>query len=338
MRQLSVVAPRQLEWIDVPPPVLQLASDVLVRPTAVTLCDLDRPMVTGSYPVPLPIALGHEFVADVVSVGDEVVDIAPGQRVVVPFQISCGNCENCQRGFTAHCESVPTRSQYGFGESCGTWGGGFADLVRVPYGNFMLQRVPDHVSSASVAAAGDNLGDGYRCVAPHLSQMPGARVVIFGGIGSVPLYAAMFAVALGAHTVDYVDNNAARRDIAGRVGANAMATLFADRTSHYDIAVDGTLFDPSGLSTAFGSVRTEGIVVGATIYLKPPTIPYLNMYLSGAHFHTGRVHARTCAPEVIAMVASGSVDPMLVTGAEILPFDEADTSILESGVKPVYIR
>jgi alcohol dehydrogenase len=201
-----------------------------------------------------------------------------------------------------------------------------------------LQHIPDHVSSAAVAAAGDNLGDGYRCVEPHLEQRPGGRVVIFGGIGSVPLYAAMFAVSLGAHTVDYIDDNAQRREIASSVGANAMGELAVDRRAHYDIAIDGTLFDPNELATAFGAVRTEGIVVGATIYLKPPTIPYLNLYLNGAHFHTGRVHARTCAPQVIAMVANGSVNPILVTGTEVLSFDDADKSILEAGVKPVYLR
>jgi threonine dehydrogenase-like Zn-dependent dehydrogenase len=338
MRQLSVVSPKQLEWIDVAPPSITEPTDALVRPIAVTLCDLDRPMVTGSYPVPLPIALGHEFVGEVIAVGDDVTQFSVRQRVVVPFQISCGHCDNCNRGFTAHCESVPARSQYGFGDSCGTWGGGFADLVRVPYANFMLQHIPDHVSSAAVAAAGDNLGDGYRCIEPYLVQRPGGRVVIFGGIGSVPLYAAMFAVSLGAHTVDYIDENAQRREIAASVGANAMGTLPADRRAHYDVAIDGTLFDPNGLATAFGSVRTEGIVVGATIYLKPPTIPYLNMYLNGAHFHTGRVHARTCAPQVIAMVANGSVNPILVTGTEILSFDDADKSILEAGIKPVYVR
>jgi hypothetical protein len=60
--------------------------------------------------------------------------------------------------------------------------------------------------------------------------------------------------------------------------------------------------------------------------------------MKGAHFHTGRVHAAATAPKVIELVAAGTVDPMKITGAEILDFDTADESILHAGVKPVFVR
>src|SRR5437763_275083 len=93
-------------------------------------CDLDWPMIVGRAPFPLPIHLGHECVAEVVE-GPE--GFASGDRVVVPFQISCGTCERCRRGLTGNCSTVPPRSMYGFGQFGGEWGGMLSDLALVPY-------------------------------------------------------------------------------------------------------------------------------------------------------------------------------------------------------------
>jgi threonine dehydrogenase-like Zn-dependent dehydrogenase len=283
----------------------------------------------------MPIPFGHEFVAEVVQVGDDVCRRTVGEQVVVPFQISCGFCWHCRQGLSANCETVAPRSQYGFGAFGGAWGCGFSDLVRVPFADHMLLPVPAGVVPATVAAAGDNLGDGYRCVAPHLERRPGARVLVLGGIGSVPLYAVMFATALGAERVDYVDGDATRRDVAARYGARAMTGV--DPSARYDIAVDGTRFDPDGLRTACRALRPDGTVVGATMYLEDPVLPYLDLYTKGAHFHTGRVHARAEAEPVLRLVASGAVDPSFVTAGEILPWSAAE-HLMDTGTKPVFVR
>jgi alcohol dehydrogenase len=335
MRELHVVSPGKLDWQEVEAPTLSAEGDALVAPVAVTLCDLDRPMVHGTFPVPLPLPLGHEVVAEVQEVGTAVQSVRPGDLVVVPFQISCGTCESCTRGLTANCDVVPVRSQYGFGAFGGPWGCAFSDLMRVPFADEMLVPVPAGVEARTVAAAGDNLADGYRSVAPYLQQRPGGDVLVLGGIGSVPLYAAMFAVALGAGRVDYVDADPGRRAIAEQVGAKTGSAVPGDR--RYDIAVDGTLLDPDGLTTAGRALRPDGTIVGATMYLEPPTIPYLDLYLTGAHFHTGRVHARANAPAVLDLVASGAVHPEVVTGGELVSFDDA-ADLDDRGVKPVFVR
>ena len=90
MQQLTFVGTRRLEWHEVPDPVLGTPDAALVRPVAVATCDLDAGIVSGSAPLPGPFAFGHEFVADVVAVGDAVRTTTVGQRVVVPFQINCG--------------------------------------------------------------------------------------------------------------------------------------------------------------------------------------------------------------------------------------------------------
>src|SRR3954447_8022649 len=162
MRQLTLTAPKSLEWHDVPEPDLRSAGEALVRPLAVATCDLDHPMVAGDTPFPLPIALGHECVAEVVATGADVLGVRPGDRVVVPFQISCGTCERCRRGLTGNCASVAPLSMYGFGALGGEWGGMLSDLALVPYADAMLVPLPERVDPAVVPSAADNMTDGWR--------------------------------------------------------------------------------------------------------------------------------------------------------------------------------
>ena len=175
MQQLTMTADRQVEWWDVPAPALQGPGEALVRPLAVALCDLDQPILRGDAPIPGPIAIGHEFVAEVTEVGDDVRSVAPGDRVVVPFQISCGACVRCRAGQTGDCTSVPPRSMYGFGIFGGDWGGALVDLVRVPFADAMLVAAPAGIAPAVLASASDNIPDGWRTVAPHLAAAPGRR-------------------------------------------------------------------------------------------------------------------------------------------------------------------
>lgn len=113
MRQLTFIKPGVLEWWDVPEPELESPHDALVRPVAVAACDLDVALIRGKTPFPGPFALGHEFVGEIVEVGEQVTGFERGQVVVVSFQISCGACDRCQAGLTGSCRSVPLGSMYG---------------------------------------------------------------------------------------------------------------------------------------------------------------------------------------------------------------------------------
>src|SRR6266536_1337008 len=166
MPQLFLPAPGHAAWADVAVPALHGPSDALVRPLAVATCDLDTAVNAGRFPIGLPYALGHEFVAEVVDVADGVTGVRPGDVVAVPFQINCGTCRSCRRGLTASCTEVPARSAYGLGAIGGDWGAALTELVRVPYADAMLVPVPDGVSPASVASL-DNLPDGWRTVGPY---------------------------------------------------------------------------------------------------------------------------------------------------------------------------
>src|SRR5215217_973115 len=108
MRSLVLERPRRLAWHELPEPQRRYEREAIVRPLAVAACDLDLPMILAGTPFPLPIHLGHECVGEVVE-GPE--GFTPGDRVIIPFQISCGNCERCGRGLTGNCETVPPPPQ-----------------------------------------------------------------------------------------------------------------------------------------------------------------------------------------------------------------------------------
>ena len=170
MQALTFVAGGHLEWRDVPAPSLQGNGEALVRPLAVATCDLDAAIVRGQVPFPGPFTLGHESVGEVTDVGDAVTSVRPGDCVVVPFQPACGQCGFCARGLTANCTKVPRTSMYGIGVAGGDWGGALADVLRVPFADAMLLKLPAGVSPAAAASAGDNIADAWRTVAPQLQR------------------------------------------------------------------------------------------------------------------------------------------------------------------------
>jgi alcohol dehydrogenase len=123
-------------------------------------------MGLGATPFLTPLQFGHECVAEVLAVGSDVTECRPGQRVVGPFQISCGGCAACSAGRTGNCETVPPIAMYGFGVSGGHWGGAVADELAVPYADGMLVALPRGIEPAAVASVADNIPDGTATLHP----------------------------------------------------------------------------------------------------------------------------------------------------------------------------
>jgi alcohol dehydrogenase len=315
VRQLTFRGPGRLEWEEVAPPRLSGDGDALVRPITVATCDLDAAVMAGKAPLPGPFAFGHEFVAEVVEVADGVEVAREGDRVIVPFQVSCGACERCRRGLTASC-----------------------DLVRIPFADAMLVLLPPGVEAATFASVSDNVPDGWRAVAPGLQADPGAPVLIVGGLGDVALYAAAIAVALGSERVDYVDTSERRLEVAQAVGATPIEQAAdGSRLGRYPITVDHS-GEPAGLRSALRSTEPEGTCTSTAIYFSEDTpVPLLEMYTRGIVFRTGRVNARTVLPHVVDLILKGRVRPELVTAATV-PWDQADTALEHLDAKTVVTR
>jgi threonine dehydrogenase-like Zn-dependent dehydrogenase len=339
MLQLTYTGPDQLEWREAPEPSLSSDAAALVRPRAVATCDLDALIIEGVSPFPPPFPLGHECVAEVLDVGDAVITLQPGQLVSVPFQISCGECAACGQGRTSNCSGVAFMSSYGFGPAVERWGGFLSDVVCVPYADHMLVPVPAGVDPAAVASASDNISDAWRAVGPALEQEPGAPVLVVGGAGpgSIGLYAAGLAVALGAESVLYVDADERRRSTATALGAQTLAEM-PKRAGPFPITVDSSA-DAAGLALALRSTAPDGVCTSTAIYFgEQPALPLLEMYMKGITFRTGRVNARPAMGHVLALAAAGSLHPELVTTRTVGWADAAEALVERDWTKLVIER
>jgi threonine dehydrogenase-like Zn-dependent dehydrogenase len=335
MPDLTFAGPDAIEWQDAgPPPSLESDAGALVRPVAVATCDLDDLIVSGGSPFPPPFAIGHEGVAEVVEVGDAVTAFAPGDRVVVPFQVSCGQCAQCLAGRSGNCATVPWGSTYGFGFGDAYWGGFLADLVRVPYADHMLVPLPAGVSPEAGASASDNIPDGYRAVSMLRDQWPGAPVLVVGGAGpgSIGLYAVGHAVALGSERVLYVDEDEGRRRIAERLGAETLGEVPDRLGEGFPITVDSSA-NPRGLELALRATAPDGTCTSTGIYFdasQAPRFPLFEMYVRNATFVTGRPHVRSVIPDALQEIASGALDPTVVT-TRVVAWEDAPDALVEHG-------
>jgi threonine dehydrogenase-like Zn-dependent dehydrogenase len=310
MRQLTYQEPGHYDWQEAPEPEITGAQQALVRPLMVACCDLDVAVAEGRLPMPPGHAVGHEGLAEVIEVGDDVRDVAVGDRVIVPFQISCGSCRSCRRGVTGSCASLPLMAMYGMAPIAGLDGGGFmSDVVLVPYADAMLLPIPDGVDPVAIASLSDNIPDGWRAVGPYRAELadlePADRRVLVVGRLSIGLYAAALASALGAR-VDYVDTDKNRLAAAEKLGAVVHDRDNPDKSwDPYPVTVH-TSADPALLAATLRATWPDGVCTDTGIYYQGPVeMPLLQMYTRGVRFVTGRVSARTVIPDVVELLTAG---------------------------------
>jgi threonine dehydrogenase-like Zn-dependent dehydrogenase len=339
MRQLTCTGPGVVQWRDVPEPRLSSGEDALVRPLAVARCDIDLPLTSGVFPIREPFGLGHECVADVVALGDRVRGLEIGQRVVVAFQMSCGACRSCAAGHTANCDAYPVLSDYGMQPLSGTeYGGMLADLVRVPHARAMLAPIAPALDPVALASVSDNVLDGYRAVAPHLAELPGSEILIVThGLKSVPLYAALAAIALGAERVDFASNDDEVLAAAERLGARPIRSDFAKPERRYPIVVDAGL-TVEGLRYAIRATAPEGICQSVSFYPGGDMpLPLGRLYTLGIRFFVGRAHAAALLPEVMPLIEQGRLRPEGVT-TRVVAWEDAPEAFVQPAIKLIVRR
>jgi threonine dehydrogenase-like Zn-dependent dehydrogenase len=340
MRQLTFEDTNTYAWRDAPDPQLTAPEQALVRPLAVACCDLDVAVARGRLPMPPGHAVGHEGIAEVVAVGDAVRGVTVGDRVIVPFQINCGQCSACRRGVSGSCASLPLMAMYGMAPLAGLDGGGFmADLVLVPYADAMLIPVPDVADPVAIASMSDNIPDGWRTVAPYRDELaaldPADRRVLVLGRLSIGLYAVASATALGVH-VDYVDTDAHRLAVAEKLGATVHDREKPDRTAEpYPVTVH-TSAEPALLAATLRATWPDGVCTDTGVYAQGNVeMPVLPMYTRGVRFVTGRVNARTVLPTVIESLAAQDLSPVV---DRVVAWDDAPSAWPAMAGKTVFVR
>jgi len=346
MRALTAAPGARLRWREVPAPAPPGPDGAIVHPIAASTCDIDCPLVLGATQLALPLHLGHECVAEVLSVGERVSTVKAGDRVVVPFQISCGTCTPCRDGRSGSCASVPPLSAYGMGLATGHFGGAFSDQLAVPYAEAMLVPLPAGVDPAAAASVSDNVCDAYRHIAPHLPQLldadPDTEVLIVGALGSRPLFSAsgplytgLIARAFGARNVQLVDSRAHVRAHAERLGLSALRPRELRGRAPARLVAHVSA-DP--LATALSHTAADGICTSSGGLHGSARIPFLRMYMRRMTLHLGIPHTRALMPHVLELIARGALRPEDVT-TTVAPLDDAPRTLrehfLEGGVKAV---
>ena len=336
MRALTAAPGARLRWREVaaPPPPGPLGA--IVRPIAASTCDMDCPVMLGATPIALPLHLGHECVAEVLSVGEQVSMVRPSDRVIVPFQINCGECAPCRAGHTGSCMSVPPLSMYGFGVATGHWGGAFSEQLAVPYADAMLVPLPDGIDPAAAASVADNVCDAYRHIGPHLPAVladdPDAEILILGAVSrrslftpSCTLYTGLIARALGARQVYLADSRAGVRAHAERLGMDALHPNQLRRRAPFPLVAD---VSAASLGLALSCTAPDGICSSSGGLHRRARIPFVQMYIRNVTLHVGRTHVRALMPEVLDLMTRGALRPETVT-TTVAPLEDAPAVLRE---------
>ena len=335
MRELVFIGKQKLEWHESADLRIQDDRQAVVRPIASTTCDLDQRIIAGFSPFQPPFAIGHECVAEVVDVGNNVKTVKRGDIVVVPWKPACGECNYCRSGLTASCETYGSMGAYGLPLGANL-GGLFSDLVLVPFADAMLVVVPDDVNPIAVASASDNLTDAYINVQKGMERHPKARVLVMGGVGSLGPYAVDQALAAGAESVDYIDGDPVCRSIAQSLGATAYPAYEDRFQMHYSVVICASL-QLKDFQQLFSALMPGGHFSTLSIFFEDQPVPLWEMYKRDVTFSTGKPSTRPFIPTVLELCRCGKLHPERVV-SKIIPWEDATEGLIEPSLKPVVAR
>ncbi|GGT46049.1 zinc-dependent alcohol dehydrogenase [Streptomyces purpureus] len=210
MRALTWQGRRDVRVETVPDPRIQDRTDVIVRVTSTGICgsDLHLYEVLGPYLDPGDI-LGHEPMGIVEETGSDVRSLSPGDRVVVPFNVSCGTCFMCEHGLHSQCETTQVRERgtgaalFGYTKLYGQVPGGQAQFLRVPFGDTLPVKVPEGPPDERFVYLSDVLPTAWQAV-EYAAVPPGGSLTVLG-LGPIGDMAARIALHRGASLVVGVD-------------------------------------------------------------------------------------------------------------------------------------
>jgi threonine dehydrogenase-like Zn-dependent dehydrogenase len=210
MRAVTWQGKRDIQVVEVPDPVIQDPTDAIIKITSTAICGSDLHL----YEVMSPFMekgdiMGHEPMGIVQEVGSAVKNIKPGDRVVVPFNIACGECYMCKQGLTTQCEVTQVREQqrgatlFGYTKLYGHIPGGQAEYLRVPLADFMAKKVPEGPSDDRFLFLSDVLPTAWQGV--KYANIPNNGSVVVLGLGPIGDMATRIAMHQGADKVIGVD-------------------------------------------------------------------------------------------------------------------------------------
>ena len=375
MRAMDFRGPYRVRLENKPLPRIQHPRDAIVRVTRSCICGSDLHLYHGLVPdTRVGMTFGHEFTGVVEELGPEVQNLKVGDRVIVPFNIACGQCHFCKQGLFANCHESNAQATavggiFGYSHTAGGFDGGQAEYARVPYADVGPTVIPEWMDLDDAVLLTDVVPTGYQA-AEMASIQRGDTVVIFGA-GPIGIMAARCAWLFGAGRVIVFDHLEYRLDFVRRYGPAEVynfkdmdVVVFMKKTTDglgADVAIDAVGCEASGsawqtllgrklklqsgsaiaLHWAINSVKKGGVV--SVVGLYGPTgnlVPIGNVVNKGLTLRANQASVKRLLPRLIEHVQAGNIEPKQLITHRIPLEDVADayhifSSKLNGCIKPV---
>ncbi|WP_342042719.1 zinc-dependent alcohol dehydrogenase [Bacillus sp. OTU2372] len=357
MKAVTYQGIKNVEVREVKDPSIKNSDDIIVKITTSAICGSDLHLIHGMIPnTPTDFVIGHEPMGVVEEVGPDVRNLKKGDRVIIPFNVSCGTCWYCQHDLTSQCDNSNPHGDmggfFGYSETTGGYAGGQAEYMRVPYGNFTPFKIPENceVEDEKLVLLADAASTAYWSV-DHAGVKDGDTVVILG-CGPVGLLAQKFAWYKGAKRVIAVDYIDYRLQHAKRTN-NVEIVNFEqhENTGQYlkeitkggaDIVIDAVGMDgkwtpmeflASGLKLHGGAmgaivIASQAVRKGGTIQItgvyggRYNGFPLGDLFQRNIDIKAGQAPVIPYMPYLYDLFSSGKIDPSDVV-THVLPLDQA---------------
>ena len=348
MLAMSYQGPKNVKAVKKPDPKIMHPNDVVLKVKRSAICGSDLHLYFGMVAdTRVGTTFGHEFTGVVEEVGSSVESLKVGDRIMVPFNISCGRCYYCQRSLFGNCEltnpsATVAAGVYGYSHTTGGYDGGQAQYVRVPFADVGPMKIPDDMHDEDVLFLTDAFPTGYMA-AEMGSIRPGDTVICFGA-GPVGLFAAKSAFLMGAGRVIVVDRLNYRLEFAqGYTGCEIVNFEEVDdiivtlkkmtEGRGADVCIDAVGLDASGsnfqsftgkvmmmqagaataIDWAIDSVRKAGHVSIVGVYGPPwNMIPIGTAMNKGITMRMNQCHVKRYMPHLLQLIREGHVDPKAI--------------------------
>lgn len=377
MLAMDYRGPRRVRIEEKPMPTLQHPRDAIVRVTRSCICGSDLHLYHGMVPdTRIGMTFGHEFCGVVEQIGPEVGNLKPGDHVLVPFNIACGQCHFCKQGLFGNCHESNAQATavggiFGYSHTAGGYDGGQAEYVRVPYADVGPMVIPEWLDPDDAVLLTDVVPTGYQAAEMGGIQK-GDTVVVFGA-GPVGLLAARCAWLFGAGRVIVIDHHEYRLEFARtfcpaevydfrEIGDPA---VFLKKITEIgaDVCIDAVGADASGniwhtifgkklkleagnavpLHWAINSAKKGGVVSIVGVY--GPTgnmVPIGNVVNKGITIRANQASVKRLLPRLIEHVREGRINPKAIITHRVPLEDVAEayhlfSSKLDGCIKPVLI-
>ncbi|MCR2810541.1 MULTISPECIES: alcohol dehydrogenase catalytic domain-containing protein [unclassified Microbacterium] len=319
MRALTWQGKRKVSVDDVEDPRIEYGTDAIVKITSTAICgsDLHLYELFGPFIDPGDI-LGHESMGEVVAVGSEITRLAVGDRVVVPFNISCGLCFMCTHGLQSQCETTQVRKYgsgaalFGYTKLYGQIPGGQAEYLRVPLADYNHIPIGSELPDQRYLFLSDILPTAWQGV--QYADVPAGGTLAVMGLGPVGQFVARVGVHLG-YRVLAVDPEADRREMAARHGAEVFE-LTDDTVQELRDLTDGRGVDSVVDAVGMEAHGNTGVKIAQdAIGLLPDPAARVLMENAGVD----RLAALHASIDVVRRGGTVSISGVYAGDADILP-------------------